>query len=154
MERRGFRALLTGAFVLLATVGWASAFYLPGLAPVNFCKKLDYETPCKVSDDEWRWPRKANNHQLTNIIKMNQHSPTISHTLTPPINRRSKIKIIYLDDKFYKLDHLHLHTIRINFYPKIDADTILLCRYFLIGHIIKFNNRHQICYIVSFTPWF
>lgn len=36
------------ALILLQILSPALAFYLPGLAPVNFCKKTDVSTTCKV----------------------------------------------------------------------------------------------------------
>lgn len=40
-----------GAWILIGlvlTLTVTEAFYLPGLAPVNFCKKTDVSTTCKV----------------------------------------------------------------------------------------------------------
>lgn len=38
---------------LLLTLTVTEAFYLPGLAPVNFCKKTDVSTTCKVCACVW-----------------------------------------------------------------------------------------------------
>lgn len=44
------RCALVALWLTLSVVSQVDAFYLPGLAPVNFCKKSESSDACKVSD--------------------------------------------------------------------------------------------------------
>lgn len=45
-------ALRIALLCAVCVVQLTGAFYLPGLAPVNFCKKAESSKACKVSADE------------------------------------------------------------------------------------------------------
>lgn len=107
-ERRGHGSTLIRAIVLLVTIGWASAFYLPGLAPVNFCKKSEGLQPCKVSwfhfvdersvfDKTWKTSsqghislQKTNRQPLMSLLLLN-HSRQNWHGLSGFLDRLKRL---------------------------------------------------------------
>lgn len=64
---------------LVLTLTVSEAFYLPGLAPVNFCKKTEVSTTCKVCLSECVEPCRVYYHQIAHYHCPLLHCSDISY---------------------------------------------------------------------------